>query len=123
MVHNNGVNEVYEKHLFRKEPLGGEIMKTNAIKLNTGYFMPSNGRTISSFRGDGRTTTTTTLPAQGQDVVQIQGKTAASASENTGTGSKIHSFYNGLKHFFMDEPSFDPGFDDLDAIIFRSMAY
>jgi len=104
-----------------KEPPGGEIMKTNAIKLNTSYFMPSNGRTISSFRGDSKTTTT--LPAQGQDVVQIQGKTAASDNTNTGTGSKINNIYDGLKHFFMDEPSLDPGFDDLDTIIYRSMTY
>jgi hypothetical protein len=97
-------------------------MKTNAIKLNTGYFIPSNRSTLSSFRGDGRTTTTTTLPAQDQDVVQIQGKT--STNENTGSsGSKIHNLYDGLKHFFMDEPSFDPGFDDLDTLIYRSMTY
>lgn len=94
-------------------------MKIDAIKTNTSYFIPANGSSLTSFRGDSKTTTTTTLPAQGQDVVEIKGK----AEENSGSGSRIHNIYNGLKHFFMDEPSFDPGFDDLDMLIYRSMTY
>jgi len=99
-------------------------MKIDAIKLNTSYFMPGNGSKLSSFRGDGKTTTTTTLPIQGQDVVQLQNKTNATEnSTNNSNGSKIHNMYKSLKHFFMDEPSFDPGFDDLDMIIYRSLTY
>lgn len=96
-------------------------MKIDAIKTNTSYFIPANTSKLSSFRGDSKTTTTTTLPAQGQDVVQISSK--PSDNENSGSGSRIHNIYNGLKHFFMDEPSFDPGFDDLDMIIYRSLTY
>lgn len=97
-------------------------MKIDAIKLNTGYYLPGNGNKLTSFRGDSKTTTTTTLPAPGQDVVQIQNKTNSSETSNN-SGSKIHNIYAGLKHFFMDEPSFNPGFDDLDSIIYRSLTY
>lgn len=96
-------------------------MKIDAIKTNTSYFIPANGSSLTSFRGDSKTTTTTTLPAQGQDVVQISSKT--NDNENSGSGSRIHNIYNGLKHFFMDEPNFDPGFDDLDMVIYRSLTY
>ncbi len=95
-------------------------MKIDAIKTNTSYFIPANGSSLTSFRGDGKTTTTT-LPAQGQDVVQLSSKTKD--NENSGSGSRIHNIYNGLKHFFMDEPSFDLGFDDIDMIVYRSLTY
>lgn len=96
-------------------------MKIDAIKTNTSYYLPSKGSSLTSFRADSKTTPT--LPVQGQDMVQIQGKAESSENKNGGSGSKLHNIYNGLKHFFMDEPSFDPGFDNLDMVIYRSLSY
>ena len=96
-------------------------MKIDAIKTNTSYYLPTNGSSLTSFRADSKTTPN--LPAQGQDTVQIQNRAESSENKNSGSGSKLHNFYTGLKHFFMDEPSFDPGLDNLDMLIYRSMTY
>ena len=98
-------------------------MKIDTIKLNTGYYMPNKGSKLTSFRGESQATNT--LPAQGQDVVQLTGKTeTTSGEENNSKGSTIHNMFISLKHFFTDDPSFDnAGFDDLDSIIYRSITY
>lgn len=96
-------------------------MRINAIKTDTSYYLPTKSSALTSFRGDGKTTPN--LPAQGQDVVQIQSKTDSAENKNSSSGSTLHNFYKGLKHFFMEEPNIDPALDNLDMLIYRSLAY
>lgn len=99
-------------------------MKIDAIKLNTSYYMPNKGSTLSSFRGDAQAVT---LPAQGNDVVQFKDKTEPATGENAAQDdskrSTIHNMYQSLKRFFTVEPNTDMDFDDLDMVIYRSLTY
>lgn len=92
-------------------------MKTNAIKLNTSYYMPSGGSKLTSFRGESQAPSTLNTP--GQDTVQLKDKSGDNANQNS-SGGTIHNVYNKLKMFFTTEPNFE---NDLDMVMYRALAY
>lgn len=90
-------NEVYKKHLLRKKPQGGVIMRVTPINLNNSYYTADAPCKLISFRN--KSLKESDNSTQNQDTTQFKSidPTAAKSSTSSFIGRMYKSLNNIVK--------------------------